>query len=1029
MFNLKNQDFSNNKILQRNRKKPRTTFYPYGDFNKALAMNTKNSDRIYYLNGEWMFRWFNSPFEIDSYVLNSYDKFKNIEVPLNWQYAGYGRYIYTDVLYPFPIDPPYIPAENETGVYKKKFDVTDNMLKNLSIRFEGVESAYHLYINGQQVGYSQGSRLPAEFDITKYIHKGENEICVVVYQYSDGTYLEDQDMWWLGGIIRDVYLISREEVYAENIILDPDYDIETKTAILNTYVELCGEGNADIDIYKSNCLKKSFSNIVVNKRTKLSIEDADAWTAETPELYKIIITVKNKNNDISEIIPQVVGFRHVEIKDGVLMVNGNKIFMKGVNRHEYNCKKGRVITYEEAKKELLFIKNAGMNSIRTSHYPNNPFTYDICDEIGLYVIDECDLETHGFEYVNQDSRLCDDIEWKDSYIDRIQRTVERDRNHACILIWSLGNESGYGNNFKEMYDWCKKNEPTRPIHYEGDYKNQSVDVSSTMYSTIGALKEIDIQKPKKPHILCEFAHAMGNGPGSLIDYYEFCENSERIQGIFVWELKDHGIYTEDENGQQIYKYGGMFGEKFHNGNFCMDGLIMANGNPSSGFYEYSKVIENIHVISFDISKNELTVKNRYDFIGTENIILKCTVKKNGNIIDKFETEGFDIKPHTIGQIVLSKKLSQYISNNLVTTDFEFIFNKAIGSYEQNHIISRHSIILCKHNPKKSEIINDNNNREHIDTKNDGYKAIITGKDFSFYISYIDGRIYDYNYKGKKIIDKGPLLNYFRAYTDNDIKNATDWDKRHVHSMEQVIYTADINEKDERVEVELNGRFSPQGLEWGTNIKIIYHIFSDGCVKISYKGKFHGDCGEEMPKIGTQIQVPKNYSEITYCGFGPDENYCDSHEHTPYGIYRTDYKSIQTDYIYPQENGNRNNVNWFAIFDNNKIENTQTGFIAGSVTAKDFSVRDAEDYDLYKCDHIANLKRKNYLLINFDYKNSGLGSGSCGPKALNMYKAFTLPYEFGYVIVPFKINDNKNNVYEFNEEIISLSNKSLYIDNI
>ncbi len=1002
MFKLKNQDFSNNNVLHRNRKAPRTHFYPFSDVKSALTTCVKNSNCIIDLNGEWMFKWFDSPFKIDESVINKTEGFNNIVVPINWQYAGYGKNVYTDLWYPFPMDPPYIPAENETGVYKKKIDVTKDMMTNISIRFEGVESAYHVYINGQMVGYSQGSRLPAEFDITNYVHIGENEICVVVYQYCDGTYLEDQDMWWLGGIIRDVYLICRPNIYLENVILDPDYDIVNHKGILNINISLIGNGSVDIEVYKSDNLLTSFKNAILNQNTKLYIDNIEPWTAETPNLYKIIAVVKDKNNNVCEVVSQNIGFRHIEIIDGQLQVNGKKIFMKGVNRHEYNAKKGRVVTYQEAKEELQLIKKSGMNAIRTAHYPNNPFTYDICDEIGLYVIDECDLETHGFEIVGQDTRLCNDNDWKAAYIDRVERMVQRDRNHACIIVWSLGNESGYGDNFRAMYDWCKLNEPTRPVHYEGDYKNQSVDVSSTMYSTIGRLKEIDIEEPKRPHILCEFAHAMGNGPGSLREYFEVCENSNRIQGVFVWELKDHGIYSRSEDGKEMYKYGGMFGERFHNGNFCMDGLIMANGNLSPGFYEYSKVIENIHVIKFDKENSTVLVKNRFDYLDTEKIILRCSIKENEKEIDSFNIKDFNIESQSIKSIKLGKDLEKYYKNNLVTIDLEFVFDDDCGCYKKHDVAGTHREILCNYSP------NTLNHMKPANVEVAQYKAIVKGDNFSFILSFVDGRIYDYYYNNKLLIEKGPILNYFRAFTDNDVKNAGDWNLKHLHSMRQVIYEVNVERLDSETRIYLKGKFSPQGLDWATNIDICYQIIDDGSIYVNYDGKFQGNCGNELPKIGTQMQLPKEYSNVLYSGFGPDECYCDSKEHTSYGIYKSDYIKMQTNYIYPQENGNRTGVNWFVI------DNDDMGIAVGSINQKDFSVRDIEDYDLYKCNHEINLNREDYLLVNFDYKNSGLGSGSCGPVSLSSYKAYTIPYNFGFSIVPF---DN-------NKDLISLGHKAL-----
>ncbi|MEG0895353.1 MAG: glycoside hydrolase family 2 TIM barrel-domain containing protein, partial [Oscillospiraceae bacterium] len=560
MFDLKKFDYQNNKVLSKNRKNSRVSFVPFKDEKSAIL--EQNSDRVTMLNGNWDFEWYSSPLYVTNDVIENKKLQNTIEVPLNWQFDGYGKLLYTDEMYPFPINPPYIPMENETGVYKKCIEVSKEMLTNLSIRFEAVESAFHLFINGKEVGYSQGSRMASEFDITKFVKEGKNEICVVVYQYSDGTYLEDQDMWWLGGITRDVYLIERKNICIQNLVLDPDYNVEQKIGVLNINPSLTGTDFLDIIVLDGEKQIASFKKVKAGEKTVCSINSVKPWTAETPNLYKVIAVVYDSNGNVAEAVPFNIGFRKIEIIDGIMLVNGQRIFMKGVNRHEYNNKRGRAITKEQTRADLMLIKNAGMNAVRTSHYPNMPYFYEVADEIGLYIIDECDLETHGFEIEGKPATLAENSDWQDAYIDRLERMVQRDRNHACIIMWSLGNESWFGKNFVAMYKWCKVNEPMRPVHYQDDDFNEIMDVSSTMYSTIGGLYELDVAPIKKPHILCEYAHAMGNGPGSLKEYFEVCENSKRIQGVFVWEFREHGIYHKRADGKVEFRYGGDFGEKF-----------------------------------------------------------------------------------------------------------------------------------------------------------------------------------------------------------------------------------------------------------------------------------------------------------------------------------------------------------------------------------------------------------------------------------------------------------------------------------
>lgn len=510
MIDMYRFDWNDQKVLSRNRLEPRIHFYPYAD--AGAALQGKDTDRVEHLNGSWNFNWFSSPLEVPASLLESpYDPAgRSIQVPMNWQFAGYGKFCYTDLLYPFPVDPPHVPVQNETGVYRRAFYANRTPGERLMLRFEGVESAFHVYVNGRQAGYSQGSRMPSEFDITELARPGENQLAVVVYQYSDGTYLEDQDMWWLGGITRDVLLLHRPACYLKDFVLDPGYDMASGEGVLCPRLPLsCEDGRVELAVYGPD----GAAVPVRRDGSVLRVPGVRPWTAETPVLYTVVATVYNADGRVSEAVPQRVGFRHVAIEEGVLTVNGSPVFLRGVNRHEFSAKTGRGVTREQAEQELGLIKRAGLNAIRCSHYPNNPFFYDLCDELGLYVIDECDLETHGFEPLGKDTQLNSDPAWKEAYLDRVQRMVGRDRNRACVVIWSLGNESAYGPNFKAMYDWCKANEPSRPVHYEGDFKNQAVDVSSTMYSTIGRLKELDTQlEPKRPHIHCEFAMPWGTGP-------------------------------------------------------------------------------------------------------------------------------------------------------------------------------------------------------------------------------------------------------------------------------------------------------------------------------------------------------------------------------------------------------------------------------------------------------------------------------------------------------------------------------------
>lgn len=989
MIDLYQFDWNSQKVLSRNRLAPRTHFYPYPDESSAKAQ--KDSVRVESLNGNWNFRWFSSPLEVTDTILQQEEdpQSKSIPVPMNWQYAGYGKRCYTDLLYPFPVDPPHIPAMNETGIYRRTFQVSSSGNHRTMLRFEGVESAFHVYVNGLKAGYSQGSRLPSEFDITGLVHDGENRLVLEVYQYSDGTYLEDQDMWWLGGITRDVLLITRPQCYLKDLVLDPDYDVTSSEGILRPVMPLSEEsGSVTLEVFDGE--GKQMEVICSGKEVR--VPGVSPWTAETPSLYTVIAIVRDASGAVTEAIPQKIGFRHIAIEDGILKINGSPIFMRGVNRHEYNPKTGRAITRELAEKELKMIKEAGFNAIRCSHYPNNPFFYDICDYLGLYVIDECDLETHGFEPLGKDTQLNSDPQWQEAYLDRVQRMVGRDRNRACVVIWSLGNESAYGPNFRAMYDWCKENEPSRPVHYEGDFKNQSVDVSSTMYSTIGELKELDIQaSPVRPHILCECAHAMGNGPGSLKDYFEACEHSRRIQGMFVWEFKDHGVWEKRPDGTELYRFGGEYGEKFHNGNFCMDGLVRSDGVPSPGFYEYSRVAEPVHVESVDLACGIFTVRNRFDFLDLSAFSCSAVIRCDGRIVNEYQIDLPTTAPRQTSQVLLPKNLTEGCEEGaLVTMELRFTSVRPVcGQEESGWLVGTKTVVIREEAAAPVEISGP------ARCEADGLLLKVSGKNFSFRLNPAMGRLEHYCVNGVTLMEEGPLLNYNRPYTDNDAINQKEWDKLHIHSMQMSVSVLDWKTEDQDLIITVKGKFSPCGRDWGTDVTVVYRVLENGTICVSFAGNFYGPLPSELPKIGTVSHIAPQLKHVVWRGFGPGECYNDSCQAQADGIWEEDATNMGFAYSCPQENANRTGVHWAAF-----VSDSGDGMAVASSRPIDMAVRCFSDDVIQKTAHSCDLTEdSDKLYLHLDYRNSGLGSGSCGPAALAQYKVYPLPYLWEMAFVP------------------------------
>jgi len=1023
MFNIKEIPWCSNQTLSINREKNRAHYIPYSDKEEYNFEGQKDSDRCILLNGEWDFEWFLSPLDVNRKLLEGKEYSRKIKVPLNWQFAGYGVFHYTDEMYPFPMDPPYVPMTNECGVYHRTIQM--NFLQEEKaewryyLNFEGVESAFSVYVNGQNVGFNQGSRMHSEFDVTPYLQKGSNELVIQVMQYSAATYLEDQDEWWLGGIIRDVYLLKRPKEHITNVNFETNFCEIDSTGSITVTLSATGSLNAEVELIddKGTSLFCMECSVQKNKFTFTEeLSSIQGWNAEKPHLYHLLVKDIDNKKQIKEIIPFQVGFRSLVIKNGVLRWNSRKILMKGVNRHEFNAFSGRAVTYEQTKNELLMIKRAGINAVRTSHYPNNPFFYDLCDRLGLYIIDEADLETHGFEIMGEPTTLCEDPDWQKAYLDRIQRMVERDRNHVCIALWSLGNESSYGKNFKAMYDWVKKNEPIRPVHYEGDYKNQSVDVSSSMYTTIGKLAELDTDcTPLRPHILCEFGHAMGNGPGSLSEYFDLIDNSKRIQGCFVWEFKDHGISRDISMKEEAYLYGGDFKEKYHNGNFCLDGLVRSNGEPSPAFYEYQKVIEDIHVLEFNTKNRTLLVKNRMHFSDTEQV--HCTVKifKHNAIVDEKSFELPVIQPQKIGEIDLSDMLKNYDSieeNYSIKLQFEkevqilgetevrimgtFSSTLSEGDTQGGKVKTAGTITASASSTNQFlQQAGETKAQEIILKETAKYYEIEVGS-ISMLIDKSNAVITNYKINNKPVMEQGPVLNLFRAYTDNDKKMVQQWTDLHLNSCSMVVYRTECTNTNQEVQITFAGNYAPNGMNWGVQTIICYVIDGSGKVEMKLEGAFKNAPDVQLPKIGIQLVLSERFEKVTYCGMGPIENYCDRDKYVSAGIYQANVNEMDQPYDYPQEYGNRTKVEWANFYSSKD----QTGMTFSASIPVDFAVRPYSDQQLYEAKHSFELQKDNRLYVNLDYKNSGLGSGSCGPERMEQYQVFPLPFQYSIYFKPY-----------------------------
>ncbi|WP_077623261.1 beta-galactosidase subunit alpha [Sediminibacillus massiliensis] len=1030
-------DWENLQILQRNRKAARAHFISFADKQSALTFDRNNAASFKLLNGIWKFHYAESPslapeaFYQEDYQTSSWD---DLYVPSSWQMHGYGKPAYTNVVYPFPIDPPFVPSENPTGSYVREFWITEEWLdKQVSVKFEGVDSAFHVWVNGREVGYSQGSRIPSEFDLTDYIKEGKNRIAVQVYQWSDGSYIEDQDMWWLSGIFRDVYLLAVPKVNVEDYFVKTSFDENYENATL--HVETILENNSDTDVtdYKLEYLLKQDNGDVVFKEEskKISIaagsretivqtfqvETPNKWSAEDPYLYALLLSLKEGAGESTEVIPTRVGFRHVELKDGLFYVNGVAIKLKGVNRHDHHPDLGRAVPMEWMEEDVKLMKQHNINAVRTAHYPNDPRFYDLCDRYGLYVIDEADLETHGYAVIDEWSKLSDDPEWEEAYLDRMKRMVERDKNHASIIMWSLGNESGYGRNHLEMAEWARRHDDTRLIHYEGecraitrsesDYDPQrdpeASDVFTTMYTAVEVMDRLGQRNDlTKPHILCEYAHAMGNGPGGLKEYWDTFYKHDRLQGGFVWEWLDHGIRQQTEDGEEYFAYGGDFGEKPHDSNFVIDGLVMADHTPSPALTEYKKVIEPVLIESADLESGKIKVTNRYDFVSLDHLQASWSIKSGTSIVDSGTVQLSGVAAHSSKEITLPYDLERYHGaeeDYWLTVEFTLTNNTAWA--KTGHQVAWEQFELPVQKAEKVEPILSGRPLHVEEGRN---SLFVEGGDFLIRFDTITGRLAEWKYQGVELINTGPSLHLWRAPIDNDlwaqehwkaIPSIKEWKDHGLHWLQERTKSVSYQTSGEhRVEITIETRVAPPVLSWGIKTTYTYSIDSNGTIGIDVKGKPYGKLPQTFPRIGLKMEVPSLLDRVKWYGRGPGEAYVDSKQANPVGVWTKKVEDFYTPYVYPQENGSRHEVRWAELTDENSV-----GIKFQGKPVFDFNAQYYTLENLEKAQHTYDLVKQDFVTVLLDHKQHGLGSASCGPDVLEKYRLKSGAFQFGLELGP------------------------------
>ncbi len=954
------------------------------------------------LNGNWKFKYLAapeySPEGFEQADFNS-DDWDDIEVPSCWQLKGYDHMHYTDVFYLFPLNPPYVPAENPTGIYKRNFTVTGEQLaKDVILRFDGVDSAYDLWVNGVYVGYSKVSRLPAEFDITHCVNEGENHVAVRVYKWSDGTYLEDQDMWWFSGIFRDVTLLYRPKARIEDCKIHASLDDSYNDGILEADICLTGAGG----LLTWNLLDQNGKSVSGGStecqgeaiRICTGIENVDTWTAETPNLYKLELSLctGEEKHEVSF----RTGFRRIEVKGETFTVNGKAILLNGVNHHDYSPRGGRCVDPDILKEDIRMMKRHNINAIRFSHYPSIEAIYDYCDEYGLYVIDEADLECHGFEWAHIYNRITDDPEWENAYVDRAVRMVRRDYNHPSIIMWSLGNESSFGANFKREAEAVRALDCSRLIHYEGDFEAEITDVYSTMYTKLEELKEIGETKigHNKPHIHCEYGHSMGNGPGCLSDYQKLYRKYRRLQGGFIWEWYDHGIECVEKDGTVTYKYGGNYGDFPTNGNFCIDGLLMPDRKPSPGLVEYKQVICPVCVTRIGETGSLLAVKNYYDFKTLDGISLKCEITDGEHV---YET----VMIHTLSAKAGEEELVSVPYGTRITGKDWYLNVHILEKKASAYALAGHELGVFQF------VLGEKNNAvatpdvwKEIEVREDSVSLTIQEEGTVCEFDKVMGELRSVRQDGRTLIKKGPSLTVDRADIDNDMYKVDDWNNKYFLScgMETLEYMTTMRTSGAFI-VYIQKHFGCYNQAWGFRLIYMYTVYRDGSLDVEVIGKAIRNPAFEpefLPRIGVELTVNGSMKNVAWYGLGPGENYSDSREAAIMGVYRTDVDGMHTDYVKPQENGHREGVRWLSL----------TGDTCGLLIKahKEFGIN-VHDYttdDLRRAMHPCQIARKEDLSVTIDYKHSGLGSNSCGQEQTDGCKVKIEDFIFGFSIFPSSV---------------------------
>lgn len=1045
-------DWENERVIGINKEAGHATYIPYATIPQALADYANESPFYQCLNGPWKFNWVKSPdlrpvdFYKPDFDVSYWD---DIEVPSNWQMKGYGKPIYISSKYPFAKNPPYImgnvPAgwtksklPNPVGSYRRDFDLPEYWNgQEIYLHFAGVQSAMYLWVNGKKVGYSQGSMTPAEFDITPFLVKGKNMLAVEVYRWSDGSYMEDQDFWRLSGIFRDVFLFAVPQMHIRNFFVQADLNEDFSSAKMKTslvfenkgykgavsvegYLLHDGEANSGekpvfvTQVKAFDAAKKTFETNI-----EVAVDHPALWSAEIPNLYQVVFVLKNASGETMEVMATPFGFRKIEIKNSQLWVNGKSVKLKGVNRHEFDPENGRYVTYESMRRDVELFKQFNINTVRTSHYPNHPDFYKLCDRYGIYIVDEANLETHGMGFGKES--LGHDVRWQKAHVDRVMSMVQRDKNHPAVIIWSLGNEAGSGVNFEACKNEIRKVDMVRPVHYER--YNEIADIESCMYPKVEWLEETGAKDNPKPFFMCEYAHAMGNAVGNLQEYWDVIESHKRLIGGCIWDWVDQGLQKEvpGKPGEYFFAYGGDYGDRPTGWNFCVNGLTTPDRSVTPKMEEVKKVYQYIAISPADILNGKVSIKNKYQFINLETFDLEWELSCNGTVIEAGMIDPLALAPGSSKEIAVPFVKPQMKAGAEYFLKVTFKLHADELWAKRGHVVAWEQMAVPFAVPEVKPVHPES--LASLVYHEEGDWINVSGKAFNLKFNKKVGTITDLNYFETPVLKTkpeaiygikpetnmiswdtisnssvaGPMLNIFRAPLDNDYQfgggPGPKWRNAQLWNMRPEVKNITVEKDGDalKIQEDIESK-APKG--YAVRQHTVWKINGNGFIDVTTD--FDPDkLNYSLAKLGFLMEMPEGFENVNFYGTGPHENYRDRLHSAAIGRYETTVDDMFVPYLRTQDCGNRSNVRWFTVSNHNGV-----GMMVVADSLMSFSALHYTPLDLEKANHPYELTRRKQTILTVDLQHLGLGGGSCGPGPMKQYLLNTEKASFGFSIRPY-----------------------------